>query len=203
MKSCFEFPEFVLDTAVMSKICKYHKRKGQEYSSNDTIRDFCSDAFYVAYPSCLALLYGAKKNEFKQRSISLSCPNPSGIIFEVRRVHCWSLPVRIAKKIFEWVMAKAIMRVDWEDWHIELKVKQVSSDCPAKFSVGDTYKFNIGKHDELCPASFHGIYPSLLQNLRGHLLGWQKEGESARINCPDHEGMVYELHSGENEESKP
>ena len=40
MKSCFEFPEFVLDTAVMGKICKYHKRKGQEYGSNDTIHDF-------------------------------------------------------------------------------------------------------------------------------------------------------------------
>lgn len=193
MKSCFRLPEFLLDTVVMKKICKYHKRRGQEYKPDDVVRDFCSDAFYVAYPYCLALLYGANKNEFKEGRVHLCCPNPKGIAFEVRRVHCWPLYIRIGKTILGWMVGKILYPLDWEDWHIQIKVTRNQGKCPANFSVGKTYWFNIGRLDELCPASFHGIYPVLLPYLLGYNLPWQKEGETANIHCPDDEGMIYNV----------
>lgn len=187
-------PDFTLETSVMKKVCKYHKRKGQEFAPNDVVRDFCPDAFYVAYPSCLALLYGAGRGEFDKGRVELSCPNPQGITFEVERVHCRALPLRLLKRAFEWVVKKVIFPLDWEDWHIRLTVRGSRGGCPMEFPEGKTYWFNIGRLDEFCPASFHGIYPVLLPHLLGHGLAWQKQGGGATVHCPDHEGMVYAVH---------
>jgi uncharacterized repeat protein (TIGR04076 family) len=193
MNSCFRLPNFTLDTAAMGKVCKYHKRKGQEYKPNDIIRDFCSDAFYAAYPYCLALLYGADKNEFKNGRVCLSCPNPKGIIFEARRVHCRPFYTRIVKKILEWLIAKILYPPDWENWHIKLRVIKNHGGCPANFTAGKTYWFNIRRLDELCPASFHAIYPFFLPYLLEYNSLWQKERSSIEIHCPDHQGMIYNI----------
>lgn len=193
MESCFKLPEFVLDTIVMKKICKYHKRKGQEYRPNDIVRDFCADAFYVAYPYCLAFLYDADRNEFRNRQIRLCCPNPKGITFEVRRLPGLPFCIRIAWKSVEWLLAKISIRPDWEDfhWRIQIKVIENKGCCPAGFTIGKTYWFNMRRLDELCPASFYGIYPVLLPYLFGYNLPWQKEREEADIHCPDHGGIIY------------
>ncbi|MDP2939646.1 MAG: hypothetical protein Q8O13_06200 [Candidatus Omnitrophota bacterium] len=193
MKSCFKLPEFVLDTLVMKKICKYHKRKGQVYKSDDIVRDFCLDAFYVAYPYCLAFLYDADKNEFKNKKITLFCPNPKGITFEITRIPALPLFIRIVWKLFVYLLSKMSIRLDWADlhWCIKLKVTENKGSCPAGYVAGKTYWFNTRRLDELCPASFHGIYPFLLSYLLGYSLPWQKQGEIVNIHCPDHEGIVY------------
>jgi uncharacterized repeat protein (TIGR04076 family) len=187
MKSCFNLSEFIIDTIVMKKICKYHKRKGQEYGSNDVVRDFCADAFYVAYPYCLAFLYGANKNEFGGDRIYLCCPHPKGIRFEIKRMYRWPFPVRIAKRFLDWVVGKVLYPLDWEDWRIGIKVVEDKGECPAKFSIGKTYWFNIRRLEELCPASFHNIYPFLLSYLVKDNLTLKN------IHCPDPQGIIYNV----------
>ena len=52
--------DITIKTAVMKKICKYHKKKGQEFHINEIVpRGMCFEAFSIAYPSALALLYNA------------------------------------------------------------------------------------------------------------------------------------------------
>lgn len=182
MKGCFNLSNFKIVTKNMGKICKYHKRRGQEFYPNDLVRGFCSQAFFTAYPYCLALLYNAI---FKKDIIVLSCPNPEGIIFQVKRIPSRNLPLKMIKKAFTHIGAKLFYPIDWEDWNIKISVIQESSHCSAKLKNGYTYWFNINRLTELCPASFYTLYPFLVQGFYKH--------KSLSIHCPDHEGITYNL----------
>lgn len=189
MKGCLAFPPFLLETGEMKKICKYCKRRGQEFRPHDIVRDFCPDALFVAYPYALALLYGAE-GECQKGRVHLRCPHPQGIVMEVRRVHCRPLWLRLLKRLFDWVVARVLYPVDWEDWHIRVRVLENRGACPANYVPGTTYWLNVRRTDELCPAAFHGIYPFVLAD---HGAGAEERSIPRRLHCPDHEGIIYNL----------
>lgn len=197
MKSCIFQPGISIETLHMKKVCKYHKRAGQVFAERDIVRDFCPDAFYVAYPYCLALLYNADRNEFADGRLTLSCPHPEGIVMELRRIPCRPRLLQVAKKAFEWVLRRNSFLLDWEDWKIGIEVVDDKGGCPCHYRKGTVYWFNTRRVDELCPASFHAVYPHLMRIASGKKLSWQGErGGPPLVHCPDHEGITYKIKKG-------
>jgi hypothetical protein len=186
---------FTIQTSVMKKVCKYHKRKWQEYTPNDVVRSFDMDAFYQAYPYCLALLYHASAG--KSGVFRVCHPAPDSAELEVGREPRRNILCQAVKKTFEFVMSKTVFgRPDWEDFDIYVKVTGEGKNKIPGLEKGRKYYFNtaIGRLDEFCPASFYGLYPSLLSYLKGFPPLWgAPDGAPGAlgVHCPDHEGMIY------------
>jgi len=178
-KSCsFNNFKINLTTKKFGKICKYHKRTGQKYTSSNIVKDFCFEAFYTAYPYCLALLYHAKFPNKKQ--ITLSCPQKQGLVFTVNREPCRNLAATLGLRLLKKISQKLSFPLDIEDYRLVMKVVENNSVCSKKYPVGKTYEFNIRRLDELCPASFYQLYPFLASG-----------ASNIELNCPDHQGMSY------------
>lgn len=174
----FNNPQVSLITKKFGKICKYHKRAGQKYSANDIIKDFCFDAFYTAYPYCLAFLYNAKFPH--KNNITLSCPQQKGVVFTLERLRRWNPLVVLLLKLLKKASKQFSYPLDIEDHQVKLTVIENNGSCPKAYQPGKSYEFNIRQLDQLCPASFYQLYPFIVSGLK-----------NIKLHCPDHEGMVY------------
>lgn len=189
--SCFPRGAYAVELARMGKICKYHKRLGQAFTHREVVRDFCEDAFFHAYPYALALFYDGA---FAGRgTVRVNCPHPRGIRMEVARapLHRWWW--RPFRRLLIWLLTRTVGRPDWADWRVRLRVVEGPAGCPLRYPRGKTYHMNIQDLTELCPASFHGMYPMSLQAGLGLPIECQPEGGAPRLHCPDHEGHEYVL----------
>jgi len=176
-------PQINLITKKFGKICKYHKRAGQQYTSDDIVKDFCFEAFYTAYPYCLALLYNAKFPNKKQ--ITLSCPQEKGIDFTINRHRAWSLTTGLGLRLLKKLSQKLSYPLDIEDYQLTIKIIANHGTCPKKYPVGKTYQFNIRRLNELCPAAFYQLYPFFFSGVK-----------NVKLHCPDHQGMSYLIKKG-------
>lgn len=160
--------------------CKYH-RSGDIYTIYDLApKGMCLDAYYSAYPYCLALSEGAIFGWMKHRdpdAVFTQC-SQGVIIMEIKRY------------VFDAGKKKIII----------IRVVDQRGPCPnmsGGFRKKDEFLFNLGWGGEICPAAFHSIYPYL--GIRGcdDLRLAEKRFESGRrgllIECPDDKNRVIFL----------
>jgi len=155
-------------------ICKYHRRVGQEYNLSDLVPPgMCLDAFHVAYPYALSLLYGAKFKWMKDKdAVIAQCPNPKGaVVMEIRRKKLSAVKKKILIKIID-VKGKC---------HMQLKKSQV-------------FKMNLGDYPQICPEAFDDLYPYLCILRYGGTAPWGKDKDFCLVQCADDVNKVtYEL----------
>lgn len=170
--------------------CRYHKIIGQEYNLKSiTPANLCPDAFHSAYPYCLALLYDA---EIKH--VRIKCPNDSNYITMKISKHTF-LP-EFAEKLKNKFL-KTATRLGFSGdiiiAKVKIKIENIKGVCPAEYTVGDEFEFNIRKQTELCPASFASVFPFIGNNRATY---WREKNSSVCIQCPDRTGAVYEIKNG-------
>lgn len=209
--------DIAIKTVVMKKICKYHKKNGQEFHIKEIVpRGLCFEAFSVAYPSALALLYNgnmaAKGCSLWKQSredvsgkgvVTVRCPSgQNSVVFQLTRREKLSWIVTKIKHGAEAVFGAFFFPVDrvHKEHDVELKVVEVQGLCPHGHKVGDEYFLNTQDTDVLCPASFNSLYTFIQLLYKGVKVPWANEQESAFIHCPDHEGIIYKVQksTGEN-----
>lgn len=163
--------------------CKYHGkfRKNKYTFQNLAPKNLCPDLFYIAYPFCLAFLYGAIIDHKKERVVS--CPNPNGDVkmeIKIKPIIFRSLTNKI-----ELLARKCWRPLNLPDKRILLRIIGVCGDCPRNHKVNQEFEFNIGFFSELCPASFHSIYPFIFLAARKRLFRFSDARDSIEIGCPD------------------
>lgn len=167
MYSCFRSLSPTVTTIRTRKRCKYHKRKNQMYRQEDLCGQFCLDAFYIAYPYCLALLYNCISDVFE-----INCPSLTGVKMRIERIpRSWFR----SRRALKWILGKILFPIDWADWQIKISVTE-EGNCPY-LKIHDAINFNLNDPKILCPASFHTIFP----RMRGE------------ICCPDERGQIYHI----------
>ncbi len=214
-----------IKTAVMKKICKYHKKAGQEFHINEIVpRGMCFEAFSIAYPSALALLYNANmkstgcnkwkleqketeqnKAEQKEGELIFQCPSQKNkVIFKIERREKLPYVVKKAKHAAEAIFKQFFFPVD--KVHLEhdvvMKVVKVEGQCPQGHKPGNVYSLNTQDTEVLCPASFNSLYPFIQMLYNNVKIPWAKEKGSALIHCPDHEGIIYKVRTSAEQEEQ-
>lgn len=175
--------------------CKYHGkfRKNNYTFQSITPKNLCPDLFYIAYPFCLAFLYDATIDQKKKRVVS--CPNPNANV---------KIEIKIKPIIFRSLINKIelLARKYWRplslpDKRILLKIVNVGGDCPRDHKINQEFEFNIGFFSELCPASFHSIYPFIFLIARKRLFRFSDTRGSIEIGCPDVKNKItYNIYAG-------
>jgi uncharacterized repeat protein (TIGR04076 family) len=136
---------FKARVACMDKDCRYHKRLGQEYDFAALApHGLCRTLYYFAYPTCLAMLYGAR---YTQKDVK--CPFCETVV----RVEVDSLFPRYLRMPFGIVNTR-----------IKLTIIAAGEKYPYK--LGYVYHMNLRGTDELCPCAFHMMYPLLDSNVK-------------------------------------
>ncbi len=186
--------DIVIKTHVMNKVCKYQKKKGQEYDLSEIApAGMCLESFNGMYPKCLAMFYG---NNY--RKDTYLCPSKK-VKFEIRRKHkhgpFYVIFISFPRLIFRLIFGMFFFPIDWnhKDFAVYIKVKSVHGDCPLDQEEGDKFYMNTDDTNRLCPASFYSIYPHLIKLHDGKKTRWQEKPNEVCVRCPDHEGMVYKL----------
>lgn len=195
-KYCIDDLNFTVMVADIATKCKYHKKKGAVYSASSVApAGLCRELFYVAYPSCLALLYSGKpvrgllRKKGVQRAI-VSCPESKGIKIEVKVEEIFIPPLRAMKEFTEELCKFLFRPLDGHFRKIKIEVVETGFDCPKGYHIGDTFQFNTNKEDELCPAGFATIYPYLRfqKDINNNI-----SSQSMKVHCPDYVGVTYEI----------
>jgi len=184
MKFCSNYTHDAVTAVELKKKCRYHKKGGQSFTL-DAIAPagLCLDAFHIAYPYCLTLLYDGDFNASCHRPcdanrVIIQCPRGK-MKMEVARIHLLPKTVKTLKTAAEKAFKKLFYPPDVIDYKIRIKIIEAADGCPHK--PGELYYMNIRDTNELCPASFDAVYP---------FLGVK---DIQLVHCPDHEGILYEL----------
>lgn len=213
--------DITIKTVVMKKICKYHKKQGQEFHINEIVpRGMCFEAFSVAYPSALALLYNADGQKDgqkygcaalgnktdtsldtslsadKKNTLFFECPSTKNkVIFQMERREKLPFLVKKLKHAVETVFKIFFFPIDKVhlEHDVSMKVVKVEGDCPHGHKVGNKYFLNTQDTEVLCPASFNSLYPFIRLLYNDTKVPWEKERNTALVHCPDHEGIIYKI----------
>lgn len=192
-EDCFLYENKSIKTALVKSPCRYHLNSGG--TVRVAPRGFCLDALHTIYPYGLALLYDASfKNGGSDSSISVCCPNSKNkVIFEVKRIQAVSNGIKILKDIFAKIFGTLFYPVDMINYRVIYTVSGIRGKCPVGHKVGEEFEFNIWDREELCPASFHSVFPFLLLRNQGISFQWKDDGKVCEVSCPDCQGTVYQL----------
>jgi len=173
--------DYYIKVVGLNKRCRYHRKKGQEYSLEQiSPQGLCPAFFQRAYPFCLSLLYNGHGGK-----ISIKCPNKKyGLELEVYKKCFWpKISIMVKNKILK-LIAKVCRPLDIPNENIYLKIVKTNTQCPKDYPLNKIFRFNIWNTNEICPAGFAQIFPYLF-NL--------KEKEARTIPCPDDEVVTYEI----------
>lgn len=191
----------------MKKVCKYHKTQGQEFTIQEIVpKNMCFEAFSVAYPFALSMLYGADNNvsfcsglpeqqASADKEFIFQCPSSKNkVIFKMERKEKLPVVVKRMKNFIETIFKKVFFPVDKVqlEYDISMKVIGVEGQCPQKHKVGDEFFFNTKDTNILCPASFNSIHTFIQMIYDGVKMPWAKNNGNF-VHCPDHEGMIYKI----------
>lgn len=190
---CFSYKNQPIKATAVKSPCRYHSKPADIERVGP--KGFCLDAFHAAYPYGLALLYDADfKGIDKRDSVSICCPSPKyKVIFEVKRIQTVSEVLKRLKNTAAKIFEKVFHPVDIINYKVAYKVLDVHGNCPAGHKVGEEFEFNIWDKKELCPASFHSIFPFLLLENQGIPFRWRDDSKVCEVPCPDCQGAVYQI----------
>lgn len=190
---CFPYKKQGIKATRIKSPCRYHS--GPTGIERVAPEGMCLAAFHVAYPYSLALLYDADFPDVDEKgSIYVRCPNPQGgIVLEVKRVLTTSSGMRFLKSLGAKVFETFFHPVDVINYKIVYNIAAVQGTCPAGYRAGERFEFNVWKRNELCPASFHSLYPYLLLKNQGVSFNWREGETQNEVACPDCRGAVYQF----------
>lgn len=169
--------------------CKYHGklRKNKHDFHSLAPKYLCPDLFYVAYPYCLALLYDAVING-KGKKMCLRCPNPKGDVkIEIKAKPMLFKP--LFNRVEKWARGHG-RPLSLTDKRIGIKIIGAGGTCPRQHQPKEQFEFNIGFSLELCPASFHSIYPFIFLIARGKRSRFSGPRGSIKVGCPDAKNVI-------------
>ncbi len=175
---------------VSTDTCKYYRKEGGETFDLNHLGPpgICLDLYSAAYPYCLGLLYGAQFSwEQDKNAVNAQCPVPEGNVhFEVRRIPLEKMVIREGIKKNYDILIKII------DIEKSSRKYQDCSSCPHK--PGQEFEFNQGDHlDQMCPAAFYSIYPTLKTIINGGKSSWTKN-DKFYMRCPDNKpNITFEI----------
>lgn len=188
-----------VEAAALRGECRYHLSSKPVEKIDAGPPGFCQDAHHAAYPYALELIYNAAPSWAKADGVTIQCPGVTNkVVFRIQRR--WTAPswLRRLKGAAAQVVGALAHPVDIIDCAVSYSVVSVDGCCPAGHKIADTYEFNMNKMTELCPASFHALYPYLFLKKSGVSFHWphgslEKDEQSVAnmTPCPDCMGAVY------------
>lgn len=190
---CFSYKKHHIKARLIKSPCRYHTAPTDIERVGP--KGFCLDAFHAVYPYGLALLYDADfKGSDKYDSVFVCCPSPKHkVVFEVKRIQTVSNGIKILRNTLAKIFENIFYPVDIINYKVTYTVLDVHGDCPAGYKVGAEFEFNIWDKKELCPASFHSVFPFLLLENQCIPFNWGDTSKSCEVSCPDCQGAVYQL----------
>ncbi len=184
---CSSFSEETAAAETIKGPCRYHTRPVSGIKAAQ--KGFCLDAYHTVYPYGLAALYGAGSEVTE-----VNCPGvENNVTFKVERFGEQGPFIRSLKSLAAKVFEKVFHPVDLFDYSVSYTVTGVKGACPFGHKSGDSFEFNIKRKTELCPASFHSVYPYLFLKRRGVSFDWGSGGSDHKASCPDCMGAVYKF----------
>lgn len=190
------FGEAVLKTAPYKRRCRYHRVQGQEFDRGQIYpKGFCPHVYRIAYPYWLSLLYDSKyRSRYSSqpsRSLKIRCPGHGNDI-ELDIGIRYTLPFVIRKLKAAAIRLLQFFNIpgEYPDKDVIIKVSTVNGICPGNIKQGQSFKFNIRNRDELCPASFYALYPTLIQRAIDPK-GATEGRKEISLHCPDPYGVSY------------
>lgn len=188
---CFTYGKQKIRASSIKSPCRYHSNPVD--IEHIAPVGLCLDALHVAYPYGLALLYDASfAYRGKEDSVYVRCPSPqNGVVLEVKRVLSAPKFVNLLKTFAANIFEALFYPVDIINCRIVYTVSDVKGSCPAGHRIGEQFEFNIWNKNELCPASFHSLFPHLFLKNRGVSFRWQEGDSLNEVSCPDCQGAAY------------
>jgi uncharacterized repeat protein (TIGR04076 family) len=188
---CGNYKNLTVSVCNLDIKCRYHDSSVTYSDDCFASPGLCPDAFHVAYPFALALLYDA---DFTQRgkkdSVIVGCPRIAGLRLLVQREERHSIFflkfIKFLEKIFEFFFYP----VDKIYNDISLTVVLSGDRCPRNYRIGEKYFLNIRNKEVMCPASFNNIFPQLVRMSYG---AEAPNKAAASLHCPDCQGAEYSL----------
>lgn len=159
--------------------CRYHRSKRDIPFFKAVPDGFCVEAFHASFPAAFAML-STDRNLFKN-GCKVICP--AGMCrFELNRKPLLNI-LLLLRQLAHWVISFVYpIEVLW--WKTSIKVLE-SADCPYDFKIGSEYEINVGQTDDLCPAAFNNVYPSIIKNIFNG-----NRPHNYQLACPDHKTNV-------------
>ncbi|MBI5562816.1 MAG: TIGR04076 family protein [Deltaproteobacteria bacterium] len=194
VEACSAPEQYSVDAETLRGPCRYHKRPVDNLKTGP--EGLCKDAHHALYPYALELLYDGIPPDADRGALTVNCPGVTNkVVFRIEKrgaMPRWLKAARdAAAKIFE----VAFYPVDLMDGKVTYAVDRVDGSCPAGHRAGDVYGFNAGDKKELCPASFHAVYPYIFLKKRGAAFDWSAGDDAGKATdsapCPDCMGAVY------------
>lgn len=184
-----DFGQANIQTEPFLRTCRYHRQQGQGFCGTALYpAGFCPHAFNASYPYALALLYDARYPDAEgnlKQSFETRCPATANTVFfriDIR----YTMPkwLRILKRLLIRFLQKLGIPAEYPDKAVFYQVQEVTGQCPRGLKKGNVFFFNLHNRKELCPASFHSLYPILMKNSA------RAEAPSV-LHCPDPDGVSY------------
>jgi len=177
----FNFGGSSVQVASLCKSCRYHRHLGQKYDpAHLSPQGLCLSAYQTAYPYCLALLYNADLG----KKVIVRCPNPKNYIeMEITKSPIAPTALIALKRKLLSLLANLCRPFDLPDHRITIKIVSQKGVCPKNYSIGQTFKFNLYRQNEICPAGFYQLYPFLIQVHKKPIF----------VSCPDDNVVVYKV----------
>ncbi len=190
---CFLYKSQSIKTRVVKSPCRYHSSPGGIVRI--ARRGLCLDAFHAIYPYALAMLYDANfNNDDTHSSVSICCPSPKyKVVFKIKRIQAVSNGLKALKNILAKIFETFFYPIDVINYKVIYSVSDIHGKCPAGHKIGEQFEFNLWDKEELCPASFHSVFPFLLLENQGIPFRWKDGSEACEVSCPDCQGAVYQL----------
>ncbi len=172
--------------------CRYHAKPAKGIKAGPA--GLCPDAHHAIYPYGLARMYGAAFGNGVGSDVSVNCPGAANeVVFRIRRTATLPRLLGALRTIAAQAFGRIFHPVDLMEYRVSYIVERVVGKCPAVHVEGDRFEFNVKRREELCPASFHALYPYIFLKKRGQVFDWAGSGEGVGVPCPDCMGAVYEL----------
>lgn len=196
---CSKRADSNVKAATLRGECRYHVSLKPVDNIHAGPPGFCPDAHHAAYPYALELIYNDAPPWANAGGVTVHCPGVTNkVVFRIQRQWTAPLWLRRLKGAAAKVFGAFVHPVDIIDCRVSYSVVRVDGHCPAGHKTADTYEFNMDKMTELCPASFHALYPYLFLKKTGIPFHWADnslEKDELQVPnmtpCPDCMGAVY------------
>ncbi|MGD9015457.1 MAG: hypothetical protein PVI33_05500 [Candidatus Omnitrophota bacterium] len=173
------------------KGCRYHRHGTKTFYFNQLTPDrLCIHAFHSAYATCLRLLYTQTKDNSDNVFV---CPSPEeSIKFKIITMAHTNIKFKLINAI-KYLLRLIGIPCDYQLKRIFIKVAGGQRPCPMGHKQGDVFEFNLGNKQEICPASFECLYPTIYAlNIKRLDAPFSKieSKQHVCINCPSHKDTI-------------
>ena len=188
--------ESLINLKCVNKVgrCGYHV-ENQRYGLSALLPEgLCPEAYHNLYFISLGLLFNAR---FNKERFMVKCPGEKNFVVFKAGFEKLNLRFRLfnlIKRLFQWAYPGQVYRYGRLVW----TVIEIKGSCPLGITVGSKYYINMGniqltkkllfpmgQPNELCPAAFDSLFPTLPPLLLEEGFPYSNDSPD-RFQCPDH-----------------